>query len=448
MTAPIPYYEFVPEAEVDEDPAAERLRERSRRAFRLIALLVLGFIGLAGLLQIGGAVIGQGEIAVESSIKTVSHNMGGVLKALLVHDGDRVRAGQLLMRLDTAVSAVGADSASLGLEQLLARRARLEAERDGASAIVFPPELTGNPNSRTRDAMAREQQFFGLRRRERDGTIALLRQRNRQYTDQIDSYLAQISSIDSQIALIQPELEGIRKLHEKQLVTINRLNEIERTAVQLAGSKAALQSNIAEARAHISETDEQILNVDKQIRSDAASQLAEVLTQLNDQKVRAATATDTNDRSEIRAPQSGTVDKIAYTTVGSAVPAGQPLLQIVPDRDSLIVEGRIRPQDVDQVRVGQTARITLSGLNRQSTPDIPGKLVFVSPDLTSDQRTGQSYYRIKVRLDATTLAKNPQVELKAGMPAEVFVETGNRSILSFMLKPMLDQIRYALRSDG
>ena len=112
------------------------------------------------------------------------------------------------------------------------------------------------------------------------------------------------------------------------------------------------------------------------------------------------------------------------------------------------VEARIRAQDIDQVRVGQSARITLSGLNRQTTPDFPGRLIFVSPDLTSDQRTGQSYYRIKVQLDAAALAKAPQVVLKAGMPAEVFVETGNRSILSFMLKPMLDQIRYALRSDG
>jgi HlyD family secretion protein len=154
------------------------------------------------------------------------------------------------------------------------------------------------------------------------------------------------------------------------------------------------------------------------------------------------------DRSEIRAPQSGVVDKIAFTTIGSAVPATQPLLQIVPDRDNMIVEARIRPQDVDQVRVGQSARVTFSGFNRQTTPDIAGKLIFVSPDLTTDQRTGQSYYRIKVRLDAGALARAPQIALKAGMPAETFVETGNRSILSFLVKPLLDQLRYSMRSEG
>jgi HlyD family secretion protein len=216
----------------------------------------------------------------------------------------------------------------------------------------------------------------------------------------------------------------------------------------MKGSKAALESNIAEARAHISEANEQILNVDKQIRSDAGTQLAEVVGQLNDQQVRVATTSDTVDRSEIRAPQSGVVDKIAYTTIGSAVPATQPLLQIVPDRDNMIVEARIRPQDVDQVRVGQSARVTFSGFNRQTTPDIAGKLIFVSPDLTSDQRTGQSYYRIKVRLDADALARAPQIALKAGMPAETFVETGNRSILSFLVKPLLDQLRYSMRSEG
>lgn len=270
----------------------------------------------------------------------------------------------------------------------------------------------------------------------------------RQYQEQIGSYNAQIAAFDQQMVLVEPELAGLRKLHEKQLVTINRLNEMERAAVQMRGSKAALQSNIAESRARIAEASEQMLNVDKQIRSDAATQLAEVVGLLNDQQVRVATTSDTVDRSVIRAPQSGTVDKIAFLTIGSAVPANQPMLQIVPDRDNLVVDAKIRPQDVDQVSVGQTTRVTLSGLNRQTTPDVSGKLIFVSPDLTTDQRTGASFYRIKVRLDAQELAKAPQIVLKAGMPAEVFVQTNDRSILSFLFRPLLDQIRYAMRGDG
>ena len=445
MNAPFPYDAFKAE---DADPGAERLRRRTRLSLILIGALVFGCFGLAALLQVGGAVVGSGEVAVESSVKTIAHPTGGILTAVLVHDGDHVAKGQALMKFDVGVSSVGMESASLGLAQLRARRARLEAERDGAPSILFPPELTTSTDPKARDATTREQGLFGLRRRERTGTIDLLGQRVRQYQEQIRAYNAQISALDQQMVLIEPELANLHKLRDKELVTINRVNEMERTAVQMRGSKAALQSNIAEARARISETSEQMLNVDKQIRSEAATQLAEVVGQLNDQQLRVASSSDTVDRSVIRAPQAGMVDKVAFLTIGSAVPANQPMLQIVPDHDKLVVDARIRPQDVDQIHIGQPTRITFSGLNRQTTPDIPGSLTFVSPDLTVDQRTGVGYYRIKVRVDAQALAKAPQIVLKAGMPAEVFVQTNDRSILSFLFKPLFDQIRYSMRGEG
>ena len=441
MTIPPPIDAFVlPEA---DDFGTDRLRARSRRALGLIALLIFGFFGLAAVLSVGGAVVGSGEVTVDSSIRTVSHSTGGVLTALLVRDGDHVAKDQVLMRLDTSVSKIGSQSASTGLEQLLARRARLQAERDQASVIRFPDELTVRPDAR--DTMTSEQRLFKLRREERVGTQALLAERVRQYESQIQSFQAQIEANEKQIVLIQPELVGLRKLYARQLVPINRINQMERTAVELEGSKAALASNIAEARAHISETREQMLNVDKSARSDAANALAEVSTQLNDQELRSASAGDTFARSTIRAPQAGVVDKVAFTTIGSAIPPGQPILQIVPDRDRLVVEAHIRPQDIDQIKSGQSARVVFSGLERQTTPDISARLIFISPDLTQDTRTGQSYYRIRVQLDATAMANAPQIALKEGMPAEVFVLTGDRSILSFLTKPLFDQIRHAFR---
>jgi len=426
-----------------EDFGSSRLRTRTRRAFALIGLLVFGFFGLGAILKIGGAVVGSGEVTVDSSVRTISHATGGVLTALLVRDGDHVAKDQILMRLDTSVSKVGSQSASTGLDQLLARRARLQAERDEAPAIQFPPEIVHGADSR--ETMASERRLFNLRREERRGTLALLGDRIRQYESQIRSFEVQIDATDKQIVLIQPELAGLRKLYARQLVPINRINQMERTAVELQGSKAALESNIAEARAHISETREQMLNVDKSARSDAANALAEVSTQINEQQLRSASAGDTFARSVIRAPQSGVVDRIAFTTLGSAVPAAQPILQIVPDRDQLLVEARVRPQDVDQVRIGQSARVVFSGLERQTTPDIAARVIFISPDLVQDTRTGQSYYRIKVQLDSKSMADAPQIVLKAGMPAEVFVQTGDRSILSFLVKPMLDQLRHAFR---
>ncbi len=422
-----------------------RLRRRTRRAFLLVALLVFGFFGLAAVTQVAGAVIGAGEITVDSSIKTISHTDGGVLVALLVRDGDHVTEGQELMRFDTSVSSVGSSSASLGLEALIATRARLEAERDGADAIVFPPGIAASRDPAVRELVAREQRLFALRRDERRGTLALLTERVHQYEDQIRSFTAQIEAIDRQAKLIEPELAGLRELYKRELVTLARINALERTAVQLEGSKSALQANIAEARARISETREQMLNIEKASRSEAGVQLATVEAQLNDQTVRKASAADAYGRSVIRAPQSGTIDKLAYSTIGSAVPPNQPILQIVPDRDTLIVAARISPNDVDQLRIGQAARVTFSGLDRQTTPDMAGTLIFISPDLAQDQHTGASYYRIKIRLDAGQMARSRQISLKPGMPAEVFVETGNRSILSFLIKPLLDQINRAFR---
>jgi len=429
----------------ERDEVAERLRKRTRRAFGLIGLLFIGFFGLGAILQVGGAVVGSGDVTVDSSVKTISHASGGILRELLVHDGDHVAEGQVLMRFDTAVSQVGSQSATESLGQLLARRARLQAERELSPVITFPAELTASKDPDAPDLMRREQRLFELRRTERAGTLGLLNQRIQQYESEIQSYQAQIAATERQMALIEPELVGLRELHDKQLVTLNRVNTMERAAVQLQGSRAALQSNIAEARAHISETREQMLNVDKTMRSDAATQLGELAVQINEQQLRVATADDTVARSEIRAPQSGTVDKIAFTTIGSAVPPAQPILQIVPDRDVLIVEARVRPQDVDQIRAGQHTRVVFSGFERQTTPDIPGTLIFVSPELTQDQRSGASFYRVKVRLDAAALARAPQIALKAGMPAEVFISTEGRSILSFLLKPLFDQFRHAFR---
>ncbi|MEO7690252.1 MAG: HlyD family type I secretion periplasmic adaptor subunit [Sphingomonas sp.] len=427
----------------EEDFGSARLRTRTRRAFVLIAVLIFGFFGLGAILKVGGAVVGSGEVTVDSSVRTISHATGGVLTALLVRDGDHVTKDQILMRLDTSVSKVGSQSASTGLDQLLARRARLQAERDQASAIQFPPELVRGASGL--DTMASERRLFNLRREERRGTLSLLGDRIRQYESQIRSFEVQIEATERQIVLIQPELAGLRKLYARQLVPINRINQMERTAVQLEGSKAALESNIAEARAHISETREQMLNVDKSARSDAGNALAEVSTQINEQQLRSASAGDTFARSVIRAPQSGVVDRIAFTTIGSAVPAAQPILQLVPDRDRLVVEAKVRPQDIDQLRIGQSARVVFSGLERQTTPDIPAKVIFLSPDQIQDSRTGQTYYRIRVQLDAKGMADAPQIALKAGMPAEVFVQTGDRSILSFLMKPLFDQLRHAFR---
>ncbi|VAV88858.1 hypothetical protein MNBD_ALPHA04-1164 [hydrothermal vent metagenome] len=353
--------------------------------------------------------------------------------------------GAILMRFDSSVLGPTARTANLSREQLLARRARLEAERDGQRKLTFPPELTANSNTTKQEAMTRESQQFNLRQREQAGTLALLNQRVAQYRQQIRSYNVQIDAANRQLALIQPELYGLRDLFKRGLVTVNRLNQMERTAVQLTAQTASLQANIAQTQAQISETREQILNASQSRRVEAAADLSLVLAQLNEQDMRIASASDSLDRSTIRAPQAGIIDKLAYSTIGSAIPAGKPIAQIVPDRDLLIIQGKVSPADVDQLSIGQQARVRFSTLDQQLSPEIDGKLTFVSAERTDDPNTGASYYRVRIEIGQEEINSVGGNGIRAGMPVELFLQTGSRSMLSYVTKPFFDQLRYAMR---
>lgn len=425
---------------------APRLHRRTRRAWLVIGALAVILLLMASVLRVGGAVIGMGSVSVETRVNTIQHPSGGVLTEMLVREGQRVAAGQPLLRLDTSISAAGAQSARLTADDLAARRARLEAERDGATAIRWPAALTAADSGSASAAMRREQRLFALRNQEIAGSRTLLAQRVRQFDEQINSYVAQIAAIDQQRRLIEPELAGLRELYAKRLTPLSRINQLERTAVQLDGSRAALEANIAEARARISETREQMLTLEQRRRSEAAGELAQVLVQSNDQDVRRASADDALNRSVVTAPFDGVVDKLFFATPGSALPPMQPLVQIVPADDLTVIEAQIRPEDVDQVRRGQRARARFSALNRELSPEIDGRLVFVSPERTVDERLGISYYRVRVAIDKAQ-AERELGPLTAGMPVEVYIATGDRTILSYLFKPMTDLFNRSMR-DG
>jgi HlyD family secretion protein len=269
---------------------------------------VLLFV-LAALVPLGGAVIGGGRSAWKPA-SSASPTHRGVIAAIAVINGQHVRQGELLMRLDDRVTGADATYSNLTVEQLLAQKARLEAERLGLGQVVFPPELTQSTNPSARKAMADEQHLFAMRQTEESQLRAQLGARVVQYNQQIAGLQAQIDALRQQRHLIEPERQGVRDLWDKQLVTINRLNQLERTAVDIDGQVAQLQAQIAQTRARITEAQEQSIQTVQTRRVQAGTDLAQVNTALNQQQLRKVSAADQKDRSEIRAPYSGTIEKI------------------------------------------------------------------------------------------------------------------------------------------
>ena len=439
---------LVPENGISNRPAFiknERLRDRTRKAYYSIGALCVLLLIMAQFVQVTGAVMAVVSVSVESQVKTITHPTGGVLSQVFVRDGSKVRAGAVLIRLDSSVSEVNANLSGATVEELRARRARLEAEIADRPAILFPAELLNSSSPAAKEAMEREQRLLAIRRSERASQVALLNDRVRQSQSEIVSTQKQIGAIRQQASLINPELNGLRRLYDQELVTINRLNEVERTAVSLSGEAAALEARVAQIEARISEIRQQILGVQQGVRAEAGVELAQVIEALNQSEVRQADARATFDRSVIKAPQDGVVYGLAFTTPGSAIPPGQPILQIVPDGDNLVIEGRVSPADIDQLSPGLSARVRFSAFSAQLTPEAEAKLVFIAPERTFEQATGASFYKVKLAFDRPRFEKDTNLKLAVGMPAEVFISTGDRSLLSYLVKPLVDQFERAFR---
>jgi HlyD family secretion protein len=416
-----------------------------KAARRLLAGFFICVLLLAAVIQLNSAVVAIGEVDVYSRMKEITHPTGGVLSALYVRNGDKVRQGQILMRFDTAVSGVNAQVSTRTFAELLAMQARLAAERDGLDKIAFPDELLRDRSPSAQRAMAAEQQLYELRRNARAAQRGQLAARIEETRRQIGSYRVQISGLRKQSALIEPEQEGMEQLYAKRYTTLTRLNQIKRTAITLTSDAAALEGQVAEAQAQIGAFRQQMIQLDQDARSEAGKDLADVTAKVSEQQLRKATASDTFDRSMIRAPQSGIVDDLAFATIGSMVPPGQRILRIVPDRDRLTIAAKVSPSDIDEVHIGQPAQLRFTAFNSRTTPELAGTVRTVSAAREVDEKSGISYYRVEIDIGPDQLARLEHAALVPGMPVEVFVQTGRRSMLSYLTKPLTDQIKRSFR---
>lgn len=425
----------------------EGIRRNLRLALWIIGAFIVGLVGLSALTSTQGAVIGAGEVTVESRVKKVAHPQGGIISTIEVREGQRVRRGQVLMRLDTTVSGANVLASGDTVEQLMANIAVLQAERDGLAEPSFPVELTSDPTPAKQAAMANARRLLALRRGARSQELAQIGERIRQTQAQIQAYGAQKHATDKQSNLVRSELDGLRSLRDQQLVTVNRLNQIERTAVDLEGTAASYSAQMAQARARIAELRQSQMQIQQDSRSKAGQELIELQARLNDQKVRSATATDAYNRSLVRAPYDGIVDKLAFTTVGGIVPPMETILEIVPSNDRLTVTAKVSPFDIDQLSLNQPVSLRFSAFNNRVTPELFGRVTYISAERIADEKSGQVYYKTTVEVNPGELRKLGSLKLMPGMPVEVFFRTGERSLISYITKPLRDQFARAFREE-
>jgi HlyD family secretion protein len=412
----------------------------------VVVLLAGGLGGWASTAEISGALIAPGSIVVESSVKKVQHPTGGVVGEVRAHDGDLVKAGDIVVRLDDTVTRANLAIVTKNLDGLQARAARLQAEQQGLDRIVFPAALldrAGDPD--VRNVMASEAKLFEVRTMGRTGQKAQLRERITQLNEEIAGLLAQQQAKDQEIALVTKELVGVRGLYDQHLVQISRLSTLERDAARLTGERAQYTASVAQAKGKITETELQIIQVDKDMVSDVSKDLREANDKIGEYVERKVTAEDQLRRVDIRAPQDGMVEQSTVHTVGGVITAGDAIMMIVPQADDLQVEAKVNPQDIDKLQVGEKTVLRLSAFNQRTTPELTGAVIRVSPDVTIDQRTGQSYYTIRVSMPPEEVARLGEVKLIPGMPVEAFVQTGDRTMLAYLIKPLHDQLMRAFR---
>lgn len=413
----------------------------------------LGFLTLVGVFggwavgtEIVGAVIAQGSLVVETSLKKVQHPVGGVVSELAVRDGDRVKAGDVVMRIDATMTKANLAIIVKSVDQFTARKARLESERDRAGRVIFPQALLDRAGDGEVLAMMNaEQRLYENRKAVRESKKRQLEQRVRQLRDEISGMEAERAANFREQGMVDEELIRFRSLHERGLMEKSRLSTLERQATDIDGDIGRLMAGIAGVEAKISETALQILQIDEQWSEEVGSDLREMDARIGEYVERRVAAEDQLKRVDILAPQDGVVHQLSVHTIGGVVAPGEQIMMIVPEVDKLVVEVKVAPQDIDQIYYGQLTNLRFSAFNQKTTPEITGTVERISADVTVDQRTGTSFYLVRVATSQEQIKRLGEFSLMPGMPVEAFITTGERSVWSYFLKPLIDQANRTFR---
>ncbi|WP_288431283.1 HlyD family type I secretion periplasmic adaptor subunit [uncultured Agrobacterium sp.] len=414
-----------------------------------VSFFLVGGVGVwAATAKLSGAVVASGHLVVDSYVKKVQHPTGGVVGEILVNEGDHVAAGQVVMRLDATQTRANLAIVSRRLDELSARRARLEAERDDQQTLTFPQSLVDRRSDLdVAAAMQSETRLFQSRKTFREGQKAQLNERIAQFRHEIEGLKAQEVAYDQGLSVLQAEIGSQKGLRDQGVVSVQRLNSLETQAATFGGERGEKIAYQAQAAGRISETRLQIIQIDQELKTEVGRELREIEGQMGEFAERKLAAQDQLKRVDIVAPQAGVVHQMAVHTVGGVVTPADPIMMIVPEGDDLALEVQIAPKDIDQLQLGQEALLRMSSFNQRVTPEVNGHIVRIAPDLTVDQRTGQSYYLVRLVVNGGERAKLGGLALLPGMPAEAFIRTSERTALSYILKPLTDQITRAFREE-
>ena len=416
-----------------------------RSGYILVALLVALAAGWGVFAEISGAVLAGGRIAVESGPKRIQHRDGGIVSAVLVREGERVKAGQVLARLDATTASAYSAILDSQIWQARARRYRLEAETSGSWVLAVPAGETVTPEYRT--LLDSERELLRRQKLLRDQRKAQLQEQMRESEKEIAGLQAQLAAVEEQVRLKAQELISLRNLRADGYTTLTTMNAHEREAERLAGDRGEVAAARARAKSQLSALSTQLLQVDTQAQKEAMTELSDVIARLGKLMQESITARDTLKRIELVSPVDGAVQQISIRTQDGVLGRGEVLMVVVPDQDALVVEALIDPRRIDQVRVGAKAYVHFTAFDANATPEATAVVDSLGADVEIDEKTGSSQYRARLLLDRGALPRQLQDKLMAGMPVELQIETGSRSAISYLMKPLTDNLRRAF-TDG
>jgi HlyD family type I secretion membrane fusion protein len=425
---------------------AESPRHLIRAGLGGIVVLVLAVIVWSALAPVSGAVIAPGSVKVDMNRKTVQHQEGGIVGEILVRDGSRVKAGETLIVLKDMRVEAGIEMVQTQLDGEIAKAARLTAEQIWAETVTFPAELLKrNSDARVEELLRRETTLFHARRDSYNTQLKLLRAQIQDIQAEIRARVQQIKADQAAVKFTREELESNQGLLKDGFISKVRILTLERSLADVEARLGEHEADLAAARGRVSELQLRAENLRTSMMQEAAAEMQKTTVQILDLRERLRPFQDAAERQRIAAPIAGEVVGLKFTTVGAVIGPRDPILDVVPDNIELIIEGRIRPEDINYVSVGAEADVRLTSFRQRITPTVTGSVIYVSADRIEDKGERLVYYTVHVRVTQEALAKAGDLKLQAGMPAELFIKTGARTALLYVLDPITGFLQRSLR---